>query len=66
MKKLLLTSIAVLFLATPASAQSALRNVVDANQTCVWVGSPGTFICLPHSPKQPMARVKTIRKQQKR
>ena len=66
MRKLLLAGTTVLLMATSASAQSALYNVVDANQICVWVGSPGTFTCLPRSPKQPIARVKTVRRQQRR
>ena len=63
MKKLLLIGTAVLLMATSASAQSALYNIVDGNQTCVWVGSPPTMHCFPHSPvvRAKMARAKAIR-----
>ena len=65
--KLLLTTAAfgtaVLLMATSASAQSALYNIVDGNNICVWVGSPPTMHCTATSPKvsENMARAKAMR-----
>ena len=63
MKKLLLVGTAVLLMATSASAQSALYNIVDGNQVCVWVGSPPTMHCVAQTPKarENIARAKAIR-----
>ena len=67
MKKLLLAGTTVLLMVTSAAAQSALYNIVDGNQTCVWVGSPPTMHCFPHSAQsrekmvRAMARAKAIR-----
>jgi hypothetical protein len=48
---------------TPASTQSALYNIVDGNQVCVWVGSPPTMHCSALSPKvsENIARAKAAR-----
>jgi hypothetical protein len=49
-RKLALAALALTF-ATPASAQSALYNIIDGNQVCVQVGSPPTMMCSPLSPQ---------------
>jgi hypothetical protein len=63
MRKLPLIGTVVLLTATSASAQSALYNIVDGNQVCVWVGSPPTMHCAAQTPKarENIARAKAIR-----
>jgi hypothetical protein len=50
MKKLLLVGIAVLLMATSASAQSSLpRGMISGNQHCTY-GNSGAQVCVPLSP----------------
>jgi hypothetical protein len=50
MKKLLLTGIAALFMATSASAQSSMpRSIISGNQFCTY-GNSGAQWCVPHTP----------------
>jgi len=63
MRKLLLIGTVALLMATSASAQSALYNIADGNNICVWVGSPPTMHCTATSPKvrTNIARAKAVR-----